>query len=101
MRQETTPTNQKLTVAGNAASDDVFSVVHYRDKTVQIGGTFTGTVTVEGTLDGSTWLPVAGPVTAPAILHIPQAVEKIRIAGSGWGSGTAEAIFSGFNSRTE
>lgn len=101
MRQFITPDNQALTVAGNAASTDAFNAFHYRDKTVAISGTFSGSVTVEGTVDGTTWAAVAGPVTAPAILSITQAVRMLRIVGSSWVSGTASAIFSGFNSRTD
>lgn len=98
MRQETA---QALTVSANGASAAAWSVQHRREKTVQIAGTFSGLVTVEGTIDGTSWAPVAGPVTAPCILAVPQALMQVRIAGSSWVSGTASAVLSSFNSRTE
>lgn len=100
MRQEITPSGQDLSVAGDAASATSWTVLSYREKTISIAGTFTGTVNVEGTIDGTSWAAVAAPVTAPAILTIAASVDKIRIRGSSWSSGTATARFSGFNSRT-
>ena len=102
MRQETKPSSQAIVLSANGASDDSVEVKHYLEKTLAITGTFVGFVKVQGTLDGgTTWLDVAGPVAAPAIVSVPVAVDSLRLFGVGWVSGSASAIFSGFNSRTD
>jgi len=102
MRQETKPASQAIALTADGASEDSVEVKHYLEKTLAITGDFVGFCKVQGTLDGgTTWLDVAGPVAAPAIVSVPVAVDSLRLFGVGWVSGSASAIFSGFNSRTD
>ncbi len=101
MRQQTTPSTQALTVAANGPSSAMFDVEHRRYKTIQITGTFVGCVTVEGTIDGTNWASVAGPVSAPCIVMLDHALRSIRLVGSAWVSGTASLHLSAFNTRSE
>jgi hypothetical protein len=107
VRQETSLPTQALTISatGNAtggpSNAGAFACKHHRDKTVVVRGTFSGSVTVLGSLDGTNFYPVEGPVTAPCIISVPQALEWISASGSGWVSGTANVDYSGFNSRSD
>lgn len=100
MRQETNA--REIAVSANGISGDIpFDADHRVYKTVQITGTFTGTVAVVGSLDGTNYSTIGGPVTAPGIVEVTAAVRFISISGSSWGTGTAMAQFSSFNSRSD
>lgn len=103
VRQDTRPTNQAISVSADGQSAKSFDCKNQLHKTVQVYGTFTGTVTVVGTIDGNDWRPVggaAGIVTGPAIVYVPEALEALAIEGSSWSAGEAFAVMSGFNSQT-
>jgi hypothetical protein len=48
-----------------------------REKWVQVAGTFTATIAIEGTIDGSNWFVVAA-VAAPGAVEVPQTVRSLR-----------------------
>jgi len=102
MRQETVPGSQDLTVAGNVQSGSSWPCDHHVNKTVQVTGTFTGTVTVVGTIDGTNWAPVgSATLTAPGIVTVAASLKSLAIQGSSWSAGTATATYSYFNSRSD
>lgn len=107
MRQETYPlgTISSNQVGQYDGGDQILPAAHRRFKTVQVAGTFTGTVTIEGSLDGSTYFTIASR-SSPGVEVLHQAgvelsLEYVRVSGSSWSSGSAVATFSSFNSRTE
>ncbi len=64
------------------------------DKYVQVGGTFTATVAVEGrTGPGESFIPVGSPtsVTAPGFIKVEEIVSELRVVVSGHTSGTPTA----------
>jgi len=67
MRSEFYELDVAQAAEGNGIARDVRS---YRDKVVQISGTFSGTVGVQATVDGVTWFEVdGGSFTARATLR--------------------------------
>jgi aminoglycoside phosphotransferase (APT) family kinase protein len=68
-------------------------------KTVQIGGTFSATVTIQGRVSPSdAWVDLTS-VTAGAIYVVEAAVYDLQIVVSAYVSGTVTATFAGFNAQ--
>lgn len=87
-----------LTQTGTSASR---LVERFRDKTVQVGGTFTATVAVEGSMDGNSWIVIGTPTSAPAFVLVPQAVVHLRVNVTAFTDGEPVAIFGGFDQRID
>lgn len=75
------------------------NVFRFRDKFVQVHGTFVATLQLEGTLNGSDYFAVGSPVTAPAVIAVPQTVEFLRVRTTAFTSGAPHALFGGFDER--
>jgi len=77
------------------------SVERLTDKSLQILGTFTATIDVEGTLDpaGATWGVIA-TVSAPGLTQIPGTYRQIRLNTTAHSSGTPVAYLGGRDDRT-
>ena len=69
------------------------------DKTVQIGGTFSATVEVQGRLSASDAWVTLQTFTAGAIYEVTAAVSDLRIVVSSYVSGVVTASFAGFNAQ--
>lgn len=102
MRHEAIPLNVKATStgAGTALRCD-----RYRDKTVQLvdpgGPAFTGAVTIEGSLDGSSWSPLISGIVGAGVFTITSSVVWLRANVTARAAGTLTGIFAGFDSRTD
>jgi hypothetical protein len=86
-------------VAGNGTGS-ASHVANLEGMWCQVSGTFTATVAVEVSLDGTNYVAI-GNVTAPGLIEVPQPASAVRIVVSGWGAGQAAAVLAGRNSRTE
>lgn len=75
------------------------NVFRFRDKYVQVHGTFVGTVQVEGTIDGSEYFAIGSPTTAPAVVPVPETVEFLRVRTTAFTSGEPKATLGGFDER--
>jgi len=84
------------TAVGVGRAENVF---RFRDKYVQAHGTFVATVQVEGTIDGSDYFAVGGPVSAPAVVPVPETVEFVRVRTVAFTSGEPKAVLGGFDER--
>lgn len=73
-------------------------VDRFTEKTVLVGGTFTATISVQGSLDGSTYADLTGNITAPGAHAIPETVRYLRIRTAAWTSSPAVS-FGGFDAR--
>lgn len=91
---------QQLNVAVTVAPGDPLRVDRFRDKTIFVGGTFTATLRIQGSLDGSTWADLTADITTPSILQLPQTVEQIRVNTTAFTSGTPAVWFDGFDARS-
>jgi hypothetical protein len=74
-------------------------VFRFRDKTVQIGGSFAGSLQLEGSLGGEEFVAIGVPVTAAALVAVPLAVEFLRVRLLALTSGRPTATFAGFDYR--
>lgn len=92
--------------AGATGNGTAFDVAGLALVTVQVTGTFVGTVTFEGTIDGSNWIAIlarsvvdgatATTATAPGIYQLPVAgLEQVRARVSAYTSGSITAIGRG------
>ena len=97
-----TPVSQKVTMQNAAAATGNGTALIVADRasvTLQITGTFVGTITIEGTVDDTNWVAlacmnlntraVATTATAPAILNtLAAGLSQIRARVSAFTSGT-------------
>lgn len=73
-----------------------FPCAPMRDKTVQVSGTFSATLQLEGSLDGVAWSSLGATITANAIRAIPEAIHYIRVNTTVFVSGVPVVKLSGF-----
>lgn len=84
------------TSAGAGASANVF---RFRDKYVQLHGTFVATLQLEASIDGDTYFPVGAPQSAPGVVAVPETVEFLRVRVAAFTSGEPKATLAGFDER--
>jgi hypothetical protein len=87
---ETTPNTSNLT--GTA---DAVGVLDLRDKYVQVGGTFTGTIQLQGTVDGTNWVSEGAAHTAAGVVAVAPTYQKMRAVCTAYTSGTATFTLTG------
>jgi len=75
------------------------NVFRFRDKTVQIHGTFVATLQLEGSIDGSEYFPVGASASAPTVVRVPETFELLRVRTTAYSSGEPRAVFAGFDER--
>ena len=75
------------------------NVFRHRQKTVQVAGAFTGSLQLEGTIDGSNWDAVGAPITAPTLFLVDVTVELLRVRVTALTAGRPTAIVAGFDYR--
>lgn len=93
---------KKRSLSAAAAADPWVGIQETRDKAVQVWGTFTATWKLQAkiTLDAD-YLDLVTGKTGPDIVEITAPVVAVRVVCTAYTSGTIEANFAGFNSRTE
>lgn len=96
MRYESYPLEVPASVASGAALD----VHDLTDKTIAVSGTFAASIQIEGSLDGSTWIAIGAPISAPALVEVSATVAQIRASTTAYTSGTPSGIVAGRNRRT-
>lgn len=74
-------------------------VFRFRDKTVQIGGVFAGTVQLEGTLDGEHFTAIGAALSAPGFVLVPMCIVSLRVQVTALSAGAPIATFGGFDYR--
>ena len=75
------------------------NVFRFRDKTVQVHGTFVATLQLEASIDGSEYFPVGAAMTAPGAVLVPETVEFLRVRTTAYTSGEPKAVLAGFDER--
>jgi hypothetical protein len=66
-------------------------------KLVQATGTFTGTIQIQGSLDGTTWVNEGSAITAAGALAITNAWNYLRSKCTAYTSGTPVVMFAAVN----
>jgi hypothetical protein len=75
------------------------NVFRFRDKYVQVHGTFVATLQVEATIDGSDYFPVGTPMSSPGVVPVPETAEFVRVRTAAYTSGEPKAVLGGFDER--
>lgn len=71
-------------------------VIEFTEKTVQVAGTFSGlSMTIEGTIDGTTFEALTGAITDGEIVDLPQTVDLIRVNIAALTTGAPVVKFAG------
>ena len=74
-------------------------VFRFRDKHVQVHGTFVATLQVEASIDGSDYFNVGAAVATPGVVPVPETVEFVRVRTTAYVSGEPKAVLGGFDER--
>jgi len=92
---------EKIQLEVKAAADigRAENVFRFRDKYVQISGTFVATLQVEGTIDGSDYFPVGAAMNAAGVVPVVETIEFIRVRTTAFTSGEPKAVVAGFDER--
>lgn len=90
-----------LNVRAANENGDATDIGDYQgDKIVSLHGTFTATLQLEGSLDGTVWTAIGASSGTPVNREFVTPWRYIRVVTSGYGSGAPKATFGGHNSRT-
>jgi hypothetical protein len=97
-----------MDVQAAVADGTALSIPLYSGGTVQVHGTFSATLQVQGKIaPASDWVNIGGALTAPGLVNLadsngsPYALTNIRVRTTAYTSGTPQAVFAGFNSRSD
>jgi hypothetical protein len=93
------PEKIRLEVKAEAGAGKAEQVFRFRDKYVQIHGTFVATLQVEASIDGSDYFPVGAAQSAPGVVAVPETVEFVRVRTTAFTSGEPKAVLAGFDER--
>ena len=81
---------------------DAVQVKDYRDKTIQVHGTFSAGLEIQVSLDGgTTFVPVVTGITAPGIHQVPQTCTHLRVRNVTFVSGVPHAVLGAFDARSD
>ena len=94
-RPEKIPLEVRLE-AGVGRPEHVF---RFRNKTIQVGGTFNARVQVEASISGDDYFVVGAPLNSPGAVSVAETVEFVRIRTLNYTSGEPTAVLAGFDER--
>jgi len=81
---------------GAGAARDVYKL---REKYVQIQGTFSATLQLQGSVDGANWVNLELAQTQPGLVSVPETVALMRVNTTGYVSGTPVCTLCGHRER--
>jgi hypothetical protein len=90
---------QQMDVPAGTGAGAALIVDRFTDKTVLVGGTFTATLRVQGSVDGSTWADLTADISTPSAHQIPHTVRLLRVNVSAFTSAPS-VWFNGFDGRS-
>lgn len=93
------PEKIRLEVKAEVGVGKAEQVFRFRDKYIQLHGTFVATLQVEASIDGSDYFPVGAAQTAPGVVPVPETVEFVRVRTTAFTSGEPKAVLAGFDER--
>jgi len=79
---------------------DPLIVDRFVHKSVLVTGTFTGTMRIQGTVDGVTWSDLTTNITTPGATQIPHTVREVRVSLTALSAGTPIVHHGGFDGRS-
>lgn len=89
-----------LNVLASVGDGEPKEVKGFREITVQVMGTFVATLEIQISLDGARYHSIHTGITAPGVYSVDHACKKLRVKTTAFTSGTPEAWFGGFDSRS-
>lgn len=94
------PEKIALAVPAAVGIGEAANVFRFRDKYVQVHGTFVATMQLEGSIDGNEYFPVGAPQSAtPGVVAVPETIQFLRVRVTSFTSGEPKATFAGFDER--
>jgi hypothetical protein len=93
------PEKLVLEVPAQVGVGQAVNVFRFRDKTVQVTGPFTGSLQLEGSIDGDDFEGIGAPVTVPGFVLVPMTIELLRVRVTELTSGVPKAAIAGFDFR--
>jgi hypothetical protein len=90
-----------LNVPASVAAGSAVNVEKLYYKTIIFSGTFTATLQVQLSNDGSTWVTVGSNVTTASVVRVEEQSKHLRINTSAFTSGTPAASLAAINHRTD
>lgn len=93
------PERIRLAVPTSAGVGAAANVFRFRDKYVQVHGTFAATLQLEGSIDGDEYFPVGTPQASAGVLAVPETLQFLRVRVTAFTSGEPKATLAGFDER--
>lgn len=84
-----------LETPASVAAGEAQRVDHLVEKTFLVGGTFSATMRLQGSLDGSSWADISGDITAPSALAFSHSVMYVRVNVTAYVSGAPAGSICG------
>lgn len=95
------PYTVALDAKNSVAAGTAQRVDEHIDKWIQMTGTYTASIDLEVTLDGSTWTKIATALATGSITEIPQNCRAIRLNTTAFTSGTPACTYRAREARSE
>ena len=83
---------RKISMVIGATGTSASVIPSYSTSAVFIGGTFTGSLQVQATIDGTNWVNVGSALTSPGYVVIPTCT-AVRVNGTPTGTPTATLVY--------
>lgn len=93
------PEKIRMEVLASVGVGRTENVFRFRDKYVHVHGTFSATVQLEASIDGSIYFTVGAALSAPGVVPFPETAEFARVRTTAFTSGTPEATLAAFDER--
>lgn len=83
----------------DTGESEPFDVLHLKNKTVQFGGTFTATVQLQGSVNGSDWTNEGSAATAVGVIEVSETYAMMRAKMTAYTSGAPTVHVAGSRGR--
>lgn len=91
-----------MNVKQAVATGDKHPVKHFMaEKSVQVAGTFSATMRIQGSNDGANWADLTGDLTSAGITAITTPLAFMRVDTTAYTSGTPVVTLCGYGARYE
>lgn len=84
--------SRTLVVPTSAGEGAAIQFERFTDKCVLVAGTFTATIRIQGSIDGTNFADLTADITAAGAVEIPHTVKYIRVRTIAWTSAPAVSI---------
>lgn len=89
--------SRAMVALGSVTTNAGINVQDLETSQMWVTGTFVGTVKLQVSPDNVAWVDSGSPVTAPALIAIPEGVGYVRLNCTAYTSGSIVGIVTGFD----